>query len=41
MIVARALSSTIIDLKEEDMDEEEDSFEADLILTNWYEQDGK
>ena len=41
MIVARALSSTIIDLKEEDMDGKEDPFEADSILTNWYEQNGK
>lgn len=36
IIVARALSSTIINMEEND-DEEEDSFNADEILTDWYE----
>ena len=38
MIVARALSSTMIDLKDEGADEEENLFDADAILTDWYEE---
>ena len=38
MIVARALSSTMIDLKDEGSDEEENLFDADAILTDWYEE---
>lgn len=36
IIVARALSSTIINMEEND-EEGEDSFNADEILTDWYE----
>ena len=38
MIVARALSSTIINKQIEDIPE--DSFKADEILTDWFDQNG-
>lgn len=41
MIVARALSSTIVDLKAEGLSEEQDLFDADEILTDWYKRDAK